>query len=494
MGLFSFDITQILNPVCLLMICFGTLFGMLIGALPGLGPPVGVALLLPLTYTMDPIMAVSMLVALYQAAEYGGSISAIVLGIPGTAAAVPTLLDGKPMAQNGQPGRALGYSLYASSFGGMVGVLVLMTLTVPLAKFTYKLADPELFLIAVFGLLSITSLNEGKSFKVMSSILLGLLIGTIGLDTFTGIPRFTMGQPILYDGFDLIPMLTGLYAISEVLKMVLGNMGQRHVENHKNLHTHISLREFAQVLPTVIKSSVIGVIFGIVPGLGGGVASWVSYTEAKRTARDPESFGKGNPHGIAASESANNAVVGGALIPFLTLGIPGSPTIAIVSTAFIIQGIQPGPSVMTNHTNLVYGIFWGLLLATIAMFIFGRYTTSLWARVLVIPDYILAPMILIISLIGAYACRMMMFDVWVAIAFGVIGFFFSKLDFSVSGFTLAFVLAYMFEGSFRRSLMVSRGSYGIFVTRPICIVLILLIAFMLLSKGIRVAKKQRAQG
>ncbi|MGE4282754.1 MAG: tripartite tricarboxylate transporter permease [Clostridia bacterium] len=491
MDLFSFDFSLIFNVQCLLAICFGTLFGLFIGALPGLGPTVGVALLLPMVYTMEPITAIVMLVALYQAAEYGGSISSIVLGIPGTAAAVPTLFDGNALAKQGYPGKALGYSLTASTIGGIVGVIVLMTLTIPLAEITYKLSDPELFLIAAFGLISITSLNTTNVPKTVVSILFGLLLGTIGLDTFSGTARFTMGLPILYDGFILVPIITGLFAIAEVLNMVMSDLSTRYVSNTKNLKTHISFKEFMYILPTTIKSSIIGVLFGIVPGLGGGVGAWFTYTEAKRASKNPEKFGKGEPIGIAAPESANNAVVGGALIPFLTLGIPGSSTIAVVASAFIIHGIQPGPAVFQNNPELVYGIFWGLLIATIAMYVFGIYTTSLWARLLVIPNYILVPIVLVTSLIGAYATRNNFFDVGVAIVFGIIGFFIKKLDYSVPGFILAFILAYLFEGSFRRSLMISQGNYSIFITRPFCIVMIALIVLMVGSKLFQIIKAKK---
>lgn len=494
MTLFSYDLTQILNPVCMLYICFGTLLGLFIGAVPGLGPTIGVAILLPMTFTMDPLNAIVMLVALYQAAEYGGSISAIVLGVPGTAAAVPTLFDGNPMAKAGFPGRALGLSLTASTMGGMAGTIVLMTLTVPLAKIAYELSDPELFLIAAIGLLSCVLQGADNIPKSMISVFFGLLLGTIGLDTFSGVPRFSQGMPMLYDGFSLVPMLSGVFAVSEVLNMVCVDLNTRYVSNTKNLKNYISLKDFIYIIPTVIKSSLFGIIFGIIPGLGGGVASWFSYNEAKRSAKNPEDYGKGEPRGIAASESANNAVVGGALIPFLTLGIPGSPTIAVVASAFIIHGIQPGPAVFKNHPDLVYGIFWGLFVATLAMYVLGKYTTTLWARLLVIPNRVLAPLVLIAALIGAYATRGMFFDVWVAIAFGVIGFFANRLHFSVANFILAFVLAQLLEGSFRRSLMISHGDYSIFVTRPFCMVLVGLIVLLIGSKVYGILRKKRNNG
>lgn len=479
MNFFSYDFSLLFTLETMLAILFGTLFGLFIGALPGLGPTVGVALLLPVTYTMSPVAAILMLVALYQAAEYGGSISAVVLGIPGTAAAAVTTLDGNALAKQGFPGKALGFSLIPSTIGGLFGVAVLMVLTAPLAKLTIQFSDPELFLIALLGLISVCSLSSKDIPKSAISVLLGLLLGTIGLDVFTGASRFTMGTMTLMEGMSLIALLTGMFAISQVLSMVTDDLNKRYVTNSRNLKTGLTWSELKYVGKNVAKGSVIGTIAGIIPGLGASTASWLSYTEAKRTSKHPEKFGKGEPNGIAAPEAANNACVGGALVPLLTLGIPGSPTVAVILGAFMIQGIEPGPQVFANDPNLIYGIFWGLLVATIMMYVLGKYTTSLWARLLTIPNYILIPIVFIASLIGAYAARGSLFDVWVAIIAGVISFFIKKLDYSLPAFILAFVLGPMLESSLRRSLMLSDGSYSIFVTRGYSLAVLVLIVALL---------------
>lgn len=491
MGLLSFDFSLLFSFKSLFAIVFGTMAGLLVGALPGLGAAVGTALLIPVTYTMEPLPAVLMLVALYEAAEYGGSISAIVLGIPGTSAAVATCLDGTPMAKQGYPGKALGYSLYSSTTGGLIGSIVLMTLTVPLAKLTIKFSDPELFLIGVLGMISVCCLSTKDIPKTIISIVFGLLLGTVGLDVLTGTERYTFGIDYLSDGIALVALLTGLFALSEVLNMSVGDLKKRYVEDTKNLKTKISLKEYTNVLVTIIKSAVIGVIAGIIPGLGGSAGSWFAYTEAKRSSKNPEKFGTGEPKGIAAPEAANNAVVSGALVPLLTLGIPGSPTAAIIASALMIQGIEPGPMVFKGNPDLVYGIFWGLLFATILMFVLGKYTTSLWARLLVIPNFILIPIVMVAALIGSYAVRGMFIDVWIAVAAGGIVFFLKKLDYSVPGFVLSFILAPMIERSFRRSLMLSHGSYSIFVSRGYSIGVLALIVLMVANMIYRMFKNDK---
>ena len=491
MSIFQYDFSLLFSPMSLLCIVGGVLFGMLIGALPGLGPSVGCALLIPVTYTMDTIPAVLLLISLYTGAEYGGSISSIVLGVPGTAGAVATCLDGNSLAKRGYPGKALGYSLYSSTIGGLFACIVLMTLTVPLMQVTIKFSDPELCLISLLGLVSIISLGTEDAAKSVVAVSLGLLVTSIGMDMLTGVQRFTFGVTSLLDGIALVPVLTGLFAISEVLSMACGDLGKPIVQHKENLRVGLNLEENKSIFWCSIKSAVIGTFAGIIPGMGASPASWLAYTEAKRSDKHPEEFGHGAPRGIAAPESANNACVGGALVPLLTLGIPGSSTIAVVSSALIMQGIQPGPNLLNSNVDLVYSIFWGLLLGTVLMFVFGHLTTSLFARLLVIPNYILAVLIFAISLIGAYAARRMMMDVWVAIIAGVIGFFMKKLKFSTPAFVLAFVLGSMLEKNFRRSLMLSQGSYLIFVTRPFALACLLLNILLLTSLILKIRKKKQ---
>jgi putative tricarboxylic transport membrane protein len=493
MEIFSFDIITLFTWQNMLAIIMGVLFGICIGMMPGLGPTVGVALILPVTYTMGTVPAILLLVALYQAAEYGGSISAITLGIPGTASAVATTLDGHPMSKMGFPGRALGYSLYSSVFGGIFGGIVLLLLIAPLTKIAIKFSDPEIFLIALLGLVSVVGLGSKDIPKSVVSVLLGLLLSTMGMDVFTGISRFTMDIPSLSDGIPFVALITGLFAVPEVINLAIGNLDAVYVSDTRNLKVSLAWNEFKEILRTVLKGSVIGTIIGIIPGVGPSAATWISYAEAKRVSREPERFGKGAPDGIAASESANNACVGGALLPLLSLGIPGSGTIAVISSAFIIKGIQPGPQVFQTQSDLILGIIWGFLLATIVLWIVGKYMTAFFARLLTIPNYVLLVIVFFAAMIGAYGTRYNLFDVGVAFTVGCIGFFVSRLDYSFPCFVMAFILGKLIETSLRRSLMLSRGSYAIFFTRGYCIAILCIILLVVsLTIYSRVKKRRNA--
>jgi putative tricarboxylic transport membrane protein len=475
LDLLSFDFSLLFTWENLMVIIFGILYGLFIGALPGLGVTIGIALLLPVTYSLSPLASILMLVAVYQAGEYGGSISSIVMGVPGTPAAVATMIDGNTMAKQGYPGKALGYSLTGSVIGGIIGVIFLMTLSIPLSSIAIDFADPEIFLIGILGLVSVASLGTSDIFKSIISILLGLLLGLIGLDILTGAIRFTFGSLYLMEGINYIALIVGVFAVSEVLSMLLGNLNKRYVTDTKNLKTGLTWSEFRYIRKSTLRGSVIGSFTGVLPGLGAGPASWFAYTDAKRSSKNPEKFGKGEPNGIAAPEAANNAAVGGALVPLLTLGIPGSPATAVILGAFLIHGIKPGAQVFSTNFELIGGIFWGFLLATILMYAIGKYTTSLWARMLTMPNYILTPIILYIALIGVYAARGNLFDIWIAIIVGVIAFFVKKLDYSLPAFILAFILGPIIEEGLRRSLVLSSGSYTIFVTRGYSIIILLLI-------------------
>lgn len=492
MDIFSFDFTLLFTWQNMLAITVGMLYGLFIGALPGLGATIGIALLLPVTFTMSPLTAILLLVSVYQGAEYGGSISAIVMGVPGTPAAVATMMDGNAMAKKGFPGKALGYSLTGSVIGGIVGSIVLMTLSLPLSSVAIKFADPEYFLIGILGLVCIASLGSSDGPKSVISILLGLLLSLVGMDVLTGGERFTYGNLNLMDGIHYISLIVGLFAIAEVLNMLTGDLNIRYVTDTKNLKTALTWKEIKYVSKSMFRGSILGSIIGILPGMGAGPASWFAYTDAKRISKNPKEFGKGEPNGIASPEAANNAIVGGALVPLLTLGIPGSPATAVILGAFLIQGIQPGPQVFNSNFDLVAGIFWGFLLTCFFMYFIGKYTTSLWARMLTMPNYVLTPTILLISIIGVYAARGNISDLWVAIIAGIVAFFVQKLDYSLPAFILAFILGPIMEESLRRSLYLSDGSYGIFITRGYSIVIICLIAILLGATLYRKIKNNKA--
>jgi len=476
----------------LLSISLGLFVGMLFGATPGLGITIAITLLLPLSYSMEPINAILMLLAAYQAAEYSGSISAITLGIPGTVMAAPILEDGRALAKSTSPGKALGYSLYASTFGGIFGGLVLILFAQPLARFAVKLGDSEYFLLGMLGLVAVTAFSAKNPTKVFIAICMGMIAGTIGLDVFTGTPRLNFGQPELYEGLSLIVLVVGLFAISEVLFMVSGDMRSRFKFEAQDMKITLSLREMKDTIKAMLTGSVIGTGLGILPGVGSTVAGWLSYSSAKSMSKTPEKFGKGSGEGIAAPDAANNAVVGGALLPFLTLGIPGTAGIAIIAGAFIIHGLQPGPLLIVENPNLINAIFAGFLLTTVGMFLMGKFMSRGFARALVTPNFILVPGVMILSILGIYAAEGRIFDLWLALGIGVFAYILRKLDYSVAGFVPAFVLSPIIETSFRRALVISAGDWTVFVTRPVSLILVLIMAAMLAFTVFRQIRARRA--
>lgn len=491
---FPFDVSQLFTWTNIFAIVLGTFAGMLIGAIPGMGAMLAVVLLFPLTYSMDPLAAILLLLATYQGVEYGGSISAVVLGIPGTPAALVTVFDGNAMAKQNSPGKALAYSLYSSFFGGVVGAVILIFLSEYLAMAALVFAAPEYCLIGLLGLVAISSLSSEDKMKSVISAVLGLMAGTVGMDKFTGAPRFTFGQIELMEGIGIVTLVIGMFAFAELFSMASTELRKTYITDYKGLKTKLTAKEVRGVSKAMGIGSIVGAISGIIPGMGAGTSSWFSYSLAKWRSRNPSTFGKGNPEGIAAPEAANNATVGGALVPLLSLGIPGSPTIALIMGAFIVHGIQPGPSLFKSEADLVYGVLYGFLLTTIAMFIMGKFVTSFFARVLTVPNPILIPIVWAVSIIGAYITRYLPFDLWLALAIGIVSFILIKLQYSLASFILAFILSPIIEENLRRSLLISGGSYDIFVTRPVSVALIGLMLLIMAVSIIKSVRKKRAQG
>ncbi len=490
MEFLSFDYSFIVSAT--LFILLGTFVGMLIGALPGLGAMIAIILFLPLTYNISAINAILLLLATYQAAEYGGSISSITLGIPGTPAAAATVLDGYPYAKKKSPGKALGYSLFSSTIGGIIGALALFFISEPMAKFALQLSDPEFFLLALLGLLGVGAISSKDKIKSLISVILGLMAGTVGMDTFTGTPRFTGGSINLLDGLSIVAVVTAVFAVTEILAMLHGKINDKPTFDSQKIKVKLTGNEIKETSKPTLIGSLLGTIIGIVPGLGSGAASFFSYATARKISKSPETFGKGNPEGITAAESANNAAVGGALLPLLSLGIPGSGPIAVIMGAFIIHGIQPGPQVFSQDPGLVYSIFIGFFLTTVAMYVVGRLLTPRFALVLSIPCSILIPILLVLSIIGVYASNSLYFDIWFALVLGIIAFILIKLEFSVPAFILAFILSPIIETSLRRTLILSEGSYSIFLTRPYSLsILLFIIGLILLSTIPKIMKSKK---
>lgn len=473
----------------LAIIVAGTILGVFVGAMPGLTPSIGLAIAVPFTFALEPIPAILMMVALYMAAEYGGSITAIAVGIPGTPAAMTTTFDGWPMCKKGQAGKALGVSIVSSTVGGVFGTLVLMVAFGPIASFSLTFGPAEYFALGVFGLSIVGNLVGESLVKGFISVILGLLFFVVGLDVLGGYPRLTFGTTALLDGVNLIPAMIGLFAISEVFKLVesSGDVAPRKAARISG--SYLTWGETKGLVPTMLRSSVIGTIVGAVPGAGATVASLISWNTAKRISKTPEKFGTGIIEGVSASETANNASVGGAMIPLLTLGVPGSGSTAVMLGGLMVHGVNPGPLLVIENPELVYAVYAGLLLSAGAMLVVGLLGIPIWVRIITMPTRWLAPMILGISLVGAYALGNSMSDVGMATFFGVLGYVMVRFGFPLVPAVLALVLGFMVETNYRRALALSGGDHTTFVTSPISLVLLTL---AVLSFAIPVVKNHIA--
>lgn len=453
-------------------IVLGLLIGLTFGAIPGLGSQITLVLLLPFSFSMNPLAAILMLLAAYQGCEYGGSISAVTLGIPGTPAAAATVLDGYQMTLQGKPGKAIGYSLICSTIGGFFGAVVLVFISEPIANVAIKMGPSEYTLVGLIGISAVAAMSAKDLNKSLISGVLGLAAATVGADLFTGIKRFTFGLTHLESGLATAMIIIAIFAFPEIYSLVCDKLNDHYAANEMELKTHITAKEMLAVARPTAIGSIVGTFIGIFPGLGSATASWFAYTFSQKSSKQPELFGKGSPEGIAAAESANNACVGGALVPLLTLGVPGSPAIAIIMGAFIMHGIQPGPTVFNSHTDLVNGIFYGFLLTSVLMYVMGKGLTKPFIRLVTFPNQYLIPIVLVFILVGLFSIHYAVIDIVIALIIGSIMFFLNKFGFSGPSFILAFVLCPIVEENFRRALVISGGSYSIFVTRPASAVLL----------------------
>ena len=450
--------------------------GSVFAAIPGLSVILCVILFLPVTYTMTAIPGMMFLLGIYCAGGYGGSVSAILINTPGTPHAAATMLDGHPLSRQGRTKAALKIALYASTFGGVFSALMLLFLGPQVAKIAAQLGTAEYFMVCVFGLTIIAGVSGKSIIRGLVSACLGLLISCVGTDPMTSYDRFTFGIPRLYLGLDLAVCLIGLFALVEILAKAEKKLGELRLDTAK-MHDDgkITRQEFKRMIRPVLMSSLIGVMVGIVPGTGASEASWFSYNTAKNLSKHPEEFGKGSVEGIAAAESANNAVTGATLIPLLTLGIPGDGTVAIMLSALMINGLNPGLSLFTTDGDIMYAIMLGLILVNIFMLIQGKFLTTLFAKVVSIPQEILTPIIVIFCFAGAYSVNENYFDVAVALVFGALAWVLRKLDLPPVPILLGLVLGRMTETNFRRALLISNGDASIFLQSIYCKIFLALI-------------------
>lgn len=482
-------------------IVIGTIFGMIMGALPGLSATMGVAMLTPVTYAMSPMAGISMLAAVYTSAIYGGSITATLLHTPGTPASAATAIDGYELTKQGKGMKAVGIATISSMIGGTFSAIMLLLIAPPLAKVALSFAPPEYMLVALFGLTIIGSLAGDNMIKGLMSASVGLIISCIGIDKMSFVPRYTFGKIVLEGGIDLVPAMIGMFSISQVM-MICEDIHRGRVtimdDPKEALKGKIlpTKEEFKRMIPVMLQSNIIGLLIGILPAAGGDIGSWVSYNSAKKTSKHPEEFGHGSIEGICASETANNAVTGGALIPLLTLGIPGSGTTAIMLGSLMIHGLQPGYDLFKTSGKITYGIMFAFLIANILMGVIGLLSAKGVARVATVPMSILCGIIIALGTVGAYSYAHRMFDVYMMLLFGLIGYFVRKIDMGVAPMMLGVILCPMVEANFRRCLVLCRGDLlGYFFGRPISVVLLIFLVFAVFSPFImkRVTTKMRSQ-
>ena len=460
----------------------GCTLGILGGAMPGISPSTAVALLVPFSYTMDARLALIMLVAIYQGANYGGAITAVLINTPGTPSTAATCFDGYPLSQQGQAGKALGIALVTSCIGGAIAAIILIFFCVPLARVALEFSPAAYFGIAMFGLATVASLGGGNVFKALVAVLIGLLFETVGLDPISGVYRYTFGSDLLYDGFALIPALLGLFAVSNVFEEFEKWTGRdRKVEKIESMMP--PFKELWGLKRVILQSSLIGTLIGIFPGAGGTIASFISYDVAKRTSKEPLKFGHGSLEGLAAPETADSSSVGGALIPLLALGIPGSATDAVLIGAFMLHDIVPGPLLFKDHPAVGYGIFASLLVANLLVFLIGLYGNRLFVRMVSLSDAVLHPLILVVALIGTYSVNNSVFDMISCIGFGILGWILKRYGYPPAPVVLGLVLGKLIEYNFRRGVLM--GGYSVFYTDTLAFSVLMLAALSLLYPLLR---------
>jgi putative tricarboxylic transport membrane protein len=476
------------TPMNLLYAFVGCVLGTLIGVLPGLGPAAGTAILIPVTFSLDPIGGIIMLTSIYYGAMYGGTITSVLVNVPGEAASVVTCLDGYQMARKGRAGQALGIAAIGSFIGGTFATFALMVVALPLANYALSFGPPEVFALLVVGLSLVTGLSGRSLLAALIMTFFGLILSMVGMDPVRGAPRFTFGITSLYDGIGFIPVVMGLFGIGEILR----SMEEPVLKIIKTKLTDLfpSREEWGVSAGAIGRGTVIGFFLGLIPGIGAIIPTFLAYVVEKKVSKHPEKFGTGVIEGVASPETANNAYAGGAMVPLLALGIPGSPTLAVLMGAFLIHGLTPGPFLFTERPDVVWGLIASLYLGNIILLILNLPLVGVWAKLLEIRRSFLYPGILLFCILGAYSLNQSVFDVGVMIVFGFLGYIFRKLDWPLTPTILALILGPMMERALRTSLEMSGGDLSILVTRPIPAVLLTIAAIVIITPGIRMLGKK----
>ena len=474
----------------LLLILIGVFGGIIAGAMPGLTATMGVAILVPLTFGMQPHEALLLLAGVYNGAMYGGSISAILINIPGTPSSLATNMDGYPMAKQGKAGEAIGLATCGSFIGGTFSVIILTLAAPQIAKAALLFSAPEYFALAVFGLSIIANISGKSITKGLLAGLFGMFLATIGMDPMTGFARFTFGSANLLGGINLLPLMIGLFGLSEAMVQMVSTLEYK-VLKQKLTNVVPRISKLFKYWFTILRSSVIGTFIGAVPAAGGPIAALVAYNEAKRTSKNAERFGEGEEEGVIAGETANNATCGGALIPLLTLSIPGDGVTAVMLGAFMIHNIQPGPLLFRESGDLVYSIFIGMGFANVFLLILGLLGARFFARIINSPKHLLMPIVVILCVVGSYSVRNSISDIIIMLIMGLIGFILQRAKIPLAPIILGLILGPMAEANYRRALIASEGNPAIFFTRPVSAVILLITIVVLLIPIIKKYRKRK---
>lgn len=479
---------HVLGSANFVAVVVGVIAGIIVGALPGLSATMAISVLVPFTFGLEPLVALGLMAGIYNGAMYGGAIPAVLLRIPGTPAAVATSFDGYPMAQKGQGGFALQVAVVSSAFGGIASALSLMLLAPPLSKVTLLFGPAEIFWVAVFGLCSIIFLLGSNVIKGLISACFGVFVSVVGTDPILGNDRYTFEALELLDGINIVILLVGLYALPPVIDLLEKPLKTEAGASGK-LHTDPIWRSVPKMFrfwKTWIRSSIIGIWIGILPGAGGSMAAFMAYNEARRASKTPETWGQGEPEGVAAAETANNADTASALIPALTLGIPGTAVAAVMLGGLLIHGLQPGPMLFRESADVVFGFMWQFLFGAILLvFLGGSLATNSFARLLALPRPLLGSVIIVLMLIGVYSIHGRMFDVYLMLGFGVVGYVMDKLSFPLPPVVLGLILGEFAEENLRLALRIGRGDWSVLFANTTSLILVALTLAVIIGPMIR---------
>ena len=497
MELFLTGLQALASPVTFMWLFVGVVLGVIFGALPGVSATMAIVLCISFTYSMEPVVAIAFLSAVYCAAITGGGITAILFKIPGTPSSAATVLDGYPMVQRGEAGKALSISLICSGLGGLASAIIMFALTQPLMKVALEFGSPEMFAVCCLGLSTLVFLDEKHKLNTFASAIIGLWLGTVGMDYFSSVPRFTFGISKLLDGIDPLPFMLGLFAAVEIYNVAHTprDMSAYSKDKQADITKLASFKDIWEVKWTTLRSGVLGTFVGVMPGAGATIASWLAYGVEAKFSKDPSQLGKGDPHGICASETANNAATGGAMVPLLAMGIPGSNAAAMMMTALAIHGVQMGPLLLKAQPEFLSATFLSMIFANIIMIFVSLAVAKVFASILKVPYHILGSFIMLLAFTGCYAYQNSMADVVIMVIGGIFGYYFKKYEFNPSALVLGLVLGPMLEKHFRRGMSMVHNDIFAFMGSPIVMAIFAIIVVLfgsLFVKEIKNLKNAKA--